>query len=215
MKQTRARSEEAKTEQIERIIETSREIFLKEGFKGFSMRSLANRLGMSQSNLYNYWSSKREIWFDIIKNDFKEFEEDLVKIAVKHQENVVELLESIAEYYFAFAKNNPKRYQMMFVLPPPPSDSKGPTELEFEPQTIQFLVNILKQAADAGLLKGVDVEKLALYLWALVHGTTYVSQSIVFHPDAKIAKFGSAEEFQKYVIKLVKQQFSAFISSNG
>ena len=101
MKQTRARSEEAKTEQIERIIETSRDIFLKEGFKGFSMRSLANRLRMSQSNLYNYRSSKRELWFDIVKYDFKKFEEELVTIAEKHQGNVVELLENIAKYYFA------------------------------------------------------------------------------------------------------------------
>ncbi len=212
MKQTRARSEEAKTEQIERIIETSRDIFLKEGFKGFSMRSLANRLGMSQSNLYNYWSSKRELWFDIIKHDFMEFEEELSKIASKHQENIVELLENIAEYYFVFAKTNYKRYQMMFVLPPPPSDSKGPAELEFEPQTIQFLVNILENATDTGQLKGVDAEKLALYLWAIVHGTTYVSQSIVFFPGAKIAKYGSAEEFQNYVIELLKHQFSFFSS---
>lgn len=212
MKQTRARSEEAKTEQIERIIETSRDVFLKEGFKGFSMRSLANRLGMSQSNLYNYWSSKRELWFDIIKNDFKVFEEELVEIAAKHQENIIELLENIAKYYFTFAKTSPKRYQMMFVLPPPPSDSKGPTELDFEPQTIQFLVDILKRATDTGQLKEIDAEKLALYLWAIVHGTTYVSQSIVFHPTAKIAKFGSAEEFQNYVIELVKQQFSFLIT---
>ena len=215
MKQTRARSEEAKTEQIARIIETSREIFLKEGFKGFSMRSLANRLGMSQSNLYNYWPSKRELWFDIIKNDFKEFENELVEITKRYHENIVELLERIAEYYFDFAKTNYKKYQMMFILPPPPSETKGPTELEFEPQTIQFLVNILKKATDAGQLKGADVEKLALYLWAIVHGTTYVSNSIVFHPGAKIAKFGSSEEFQNYVIEIVKQQFGAFISPNG
>ncbi|MFW9852066.1 MAG: TetR/AcrR family transcriptional regulator [Candidatus Thorarchaeota archaeon] len=212
MKQTRARSEEAKTEQIGRIIEVSREIFLKEGFKGFSMRSLANRLGMSQSNIYNYWSSKRELWFDIIKHDFRKFEEELIKIAEEHQANIVELLEKIAKYYFDFAKTNYKRYQMMFVLPPPPSESKGPTELEFEPQTIQFLVRILKHATDTGQLKGVDAEKLALYLWAIVHGTTYVSNSIVFHPGAKIAKFGSVEEFQSYVIELLRHQFSFLVS---
>jgi AcrR family transcriptional regulator len=170
---------------------------------------------MSQSNLYNYWPSKRELWFDIIKNDFRDFEEKLVEIATTHQGNIVAALENIAKYYFDFAKTNYKRYQMMFILPPPPSESKGPAELEFEPHTIQFLVDILENAAKAGLLKGIDTEKLALYLWALVHGTTYVSNSIVFHPGAKIAKFGSAEEFQNYVLELVKKQFSVFISPNG
>ncbi|MHA2255731.1 MAG: TetR/AcrR family transcriptional regulator, partial [Candidatus Heimdallarchaeaceae archaeon] len=56
MSKTRARSDEAKAEKIKKIIETSREIFLTDGYKGFSMRTVANRLGMSQTNLYNYWS---------------------------------------------------------------------------------------------------------------------------------------------------------------
>jgi AcrR family transcriptional regulator len=211
MSKSRARSDEAKAEQIKKIIETSREIFLKDGFKGFSMRTVANRLGMSQSNLYNYWSSKRELWYAILRYDFKEFDDELRKIATNHKGSFIELLEKFGYFYFKFAGENYKRYQMMFVLPPPPAESVGPTELEFEPKTIETIVTILKDADKSGLLKGVDIERLALYLWSVIHGATYVSHSIVFHPSTEMTYFGKPKDFQKFVIDMLKEQLKAFI----
>jgi AcrR family transcriptional regulator len=213
MSKKRARSEEAKAEQVKKIIEISREIFLTDGFKGFSMRTVANRLGMSQSNLYNYWSSKRELWYAIIRHDFQVFEDELMKLVSSHKGSLIELLEKFGYFYFKFAEDNFRRYQMMFVLPPPPSGTVGPTELEFEPTTIQTLVTMLRKADESGILKGVDVEKLSLYLWSVVHGVTYVSHSVVFHPDSKMKNFGAAEDFQKFVIELLKAQLNTFIQS--
>lgn len=211
MSKSRARSDEAKAEQIKKIIETSREIFLKDGFKGFSMRTVANRLGMSQSNLYNYWSSKRELWYAIIRYDFKEFDDELQKIATTHKGNFIELLEKFGYFYFKFAGENYKRYQMMFVLPPPPAESVGPTELDFEPKTIETIVMILKEADKSGLLRRVDIERLALYLWSVIHGATYVSHSIVFHPNTEMTYFGKQKDFQKFVIDMLKEQLKTFI----
>lgn len=213
MSKTRARSDEAKAEKTKKIIETSREIFLTDGFKGFSMRTVANRLGMSQTNLYNYWSSKRELWYAIIRHDFKEFDEALKGMAENHKGTLVELLEKFGYFYFKFAGENFRRYQMMFVLPPPPAESVGPTELEFEPKTIETLVVVLRKADEAGTLKEVDVEKLALYLWSVVHGATYVSHSVVFHPGTEMSYFGAAEDFQRFVIALLKEQLNAFVQS--
>jgi AcrR family transcriptional regulator len=211
MSKSRARSEEAKAEQIKKIIETSREIFLKDGFKGFSMRTVANRLGMSQSNLYNYWSSKRELWYAIIRHDFNDFDNQMKNIATKHKGSLIELLEKLGYFYFKFASDNFKRYQMMFVLPPPPAESVGPTELEFEPKTIETLVSVLREANQSGLLKDVDIERLALYLWSVMHGATFVSHSVIFHPKTEMIYFGKVKDFQKFVIELLKEQLKIFV----
>ena len=53
-KQTRARAPEKKAEQFEKILALGREMFVKFGSHGFSMRALAKELGMTQPNLYNY-----------------------------------------------------------------------------------------------------------------------------------------------------------------
>ena len=52
-KVTRARSEEKKKEQFERILEIGKELFTKKGIGGFSMRNLAQKLDMTKNNLYN------------------------------------------------------------------------------------------------------------------------------------------------------------------
>ncbi|MHA2254641.1 MAG: TetR-like C-terminal domain-containing protein, partial [Candidatus Heimdallarchaeaceae archaeon] len=143
----------------------------------------------------------------------KEFDEALIRLTENHKGSLVELLEKFGYFYFKFAGENFRRYQMMFVLPPPPAENVGPTELEFEPKSIETLVAILRKADETGALKGVDVEKLALYLWSVVHGATYVSHSVVFHPGAEMSYFGAAEEFQRFVITLLKEQLDAFVQS--
>ncbi|MHA1659205.1 MAG: TetR/AcrR family transcriptional regulator [Promethearchaeota archaeon] len=65
----RARSEEKKAIKFEKILEAGKKLFLEKGSEGFSMRNLANRLGMNKNNLYNYIESKRELWI-AIRNKF-------------------------------------------------------------------------------------------------------------------------------------------------
>ncbi len=57
------------------------------------------------------------------------------------------------------------------------------------------------------------MDKLALYLWSVVHGATYVSHSIVFHPSSEMSYFGEPRAFQAFVIELLKEQLKLFIQS--
>ena len=70
---------------------------------------------------------------------------------------------------------------------------------------------ILKEADKSGLLRRVDIERLALYLWSVIHGATYVSHSIVFHPNTEMTYLGKQKDFQKFVIDMLKEQLKTFI----
>jgi len=61
LKQIRARSEDENALQFERILEAGKDLFLKKGSEGFSMRNLAEMLDMTKNNLYNYVERKREL----------------------------------------------------------------------------------------------------------------------------------------------------------
>ena len=210
MSTSRARSEEAKKKQLEYMIETAREIFYKMGTSGFNMRLLAKTLDMSQSNLYNYWISKRELWFDVVKRDFHKLEEGMHEMIKNHQGSHISLLVNLADYYFIFAKKNPQKYRMMFVLSPPDAERVGSEERTFEPNTIAILMKVVKEAVLKGELKIKDVEKFTLYLWSVVHGAVLVSTTIVFNPDSGVAFFGTAEEFLEYVKLQVVTQMESF-----
>ena len=211
MTQTRARSNEAKEKQIKRIINEARDLFGEVGTSGFSMRALAKRLEMSQGNLYNYWSSKRELWYTIMEHDFSELESDMKELLETHKGSFLDLLEKLADFYFDFASSNPRRYQLMFIIPPPPADDKSQYEIEFEPQSINVLLNIIEIGVAKGDLKEVDAKKLALYLWSVIHGAVLVCNTIIFDPRYKISSFGSKEDFQEYVKTTLKQLLLMYI----
>jgi AcrR family transcriptional regulator len=79
-KQTRARSEDKKADQFERILEAGKRLFLEKGSQGFSMRNLAEMLGMTKNNLYNYIESKRELWIAIRNKFYNQFKEENLEI---------------------------------------------------------------------------------------------------------------------------------------
>ena len=211
MKQKRARSEEDKAVQIKKIIDTARELYLNDK-KRFTMRTIARKLGMSQGNLYNYWSSKRELWYAIIKADFKEFEEGIEAIVQEHHGLFIDLTDKLADYYFTFAKSNFRRYHMMFVIPPPLAEKEESDEIVYEPGTIIILMKIVQKAVENGELIPLDFQKLVLYFWSLVHGTTLASNTTLFSPEAKLAQFGTAEEFQSFVKALIRKQMEQFLA---
>lgn len=212
MSKSRARSQDAKNKQIQRIISEARELFFEAGTSGLSMRALAKRLDMSQSNLYNYYSSKRQLWYEIMSHDFSELEDKIQEIIMYHKGNFLELLVKLAEFYFDFAEENYRRYKLMFVLPPPPLESQSTEEEKFEPQSILMLLNLLENAITQGLIKNIDAKKMSLYLWSVIHGTVLITNTIVFDPNSEISTFGSKKEFRAFVIEQLKDQLSQVVS---
>jgi len=212
MSKSRARSPEAKNKQIQRIITEARELFYEVGTKGFSMRALAKRLDMSQSNLYNYYSSKRTLWFEIMRQDFTELRNQIQPIVLNHKGTSVELLEKLTDFYFDFAESNYRRYKLMFVLPPPPTEGQPSEDEKFVPQKTLKLLNLIESALSQGLSKDIDSNKLSLYLWSVIHGTILLTNTILFDPNYSKSTFGSKEDFRKFVKELLKSQLSQVIS---
>lgn len=161
---------------------------------------------MSQGNLYNYWTSKRELWYDILKRDFYELEKGMHDIIEKHSGSYVLLLVDLADYYFAFAIENPEKYKMMFVITPPDAEKIGKAERTFEPNTIAILMKVVQEAVESGELNITNIEKFTLYLWSIVHGAALIATTIVFDASSGVAVFGKVDDFLEYVkIQVVEQ----------
>ena len=98
-KTTRARAPEKKKEQFDKILEAGKELFIKYGTHGFSLRALAKKLKMSQSNLYNYVQSKRELWIAIRIKYFKEFQTKFSEILEAHKDSYIDIWMKMANFY--------------------------------------------------------------------------------------------------------------------
>ena len=56
-----------------RIIEVTKEALLKEGYEAVSIRYISKEVGISISNLYNYYKNKESILDDIIGNFYSKY----------------------------------------------------------------------------------------------------------------------------------------------
>jgi AcrR family transcriptional regulator len=107
---------------VARILDTAREIMRSEGVAALSMQELARRLDMRAPSLYNYFSSKMDIYDALFRLGFTLFGEHIPKTSPNTQgwqQGWQAELHQIIENYMSFALQNPELYQLCFERPVP------------------------------------------------------------------------------------------------
>ena len=171
----------------EKILDAALTIISEHGYKFFSMRKLAGRLGMSATTIYNYYSSKDELYLMMLTKGF-----DMLHKALLHVFNTdkspVEKLSEMIRAYVSFGINNANYYNIMFTSDAPKYSDYIGTEIEpvayFEKQTALQLVDIAAQGVQelAGINPGInpdDARYAAIKIWSFLHGIIALSNSRV------------------------------------
>ncbi|WP_324274928.1 TetR/AcrR family transcriptional regulator [Blastococcus brunescens] len=89
-------SVEAPSPQRERIRLAAVQLFTRQGFAGTSMKQLAHALDMVPANLYNYFSSKEAILFDVLHHQLSKLHEHTIHV-VKRDDRPSAQLRALAE----------------------------------------------------------------------------------------------------------------------
>ena len=159
-----ARSEADKQELYEKIIKVGSEMFASE--QGFSTRKLASKLNMTQGNLYNYVSSKRELWIAIRKYDFEFIKGEFSKLICSHSGSYIDLIEKLLIYFLDYSDLNPNSWKMMFLIDPPKSKKTGPIEENYEPvKLFDIILNLFNKGNEKGEIR--DVSPIVIYSLAV------------------------------------------------
>jgi len=168
---SRARREQEKESLRRIILDAAGELFLEQGYEGFSMRRVAERIGYSATTIYRYYEDKDDLLFAVVNEGFSEFARQL-REAAEGVSNPLKRLEALWHTYVNFGLKNPVYYQMMFMqradlLFESQREQTGPMIESFD--TLQRAV---RAAMDAGVMKRGDVETYSRVIWSLVHGVT-------------------------------------------
>jgi len=176
LKQTRARSEDKKAEQFERILEAGKKLFLEKGTQGFSMRNLAEKLGMTKNNLYNYVESKRELWIAIRNKFYSQFKEENLEIIKKHEGTTRDLILQLFEHFLTFAEKDYDKFKMMFnIIDAPPSNKIGPIEKTYkEFDLLDGTTKLIQKAINKGEISDNNAPLLSLFSYSVVMGVAYL-----------------------------------------
>jgi len=217
VKKTRARSISEKQKVFTEIIHKGRELFLRYGVGGFTLRALASELDMGQASIYTYFQSKRELWFAIVEEDFREIEKQISKHIESYSGKYMDLPVQIAQLYFDAIIKDYRKFRLIFKTSPPSHPKsfkkglieKGPIEEQYEIKTIKILVDIFEKASRNGEIRERETTKLAYFVWSLTFGTMFSTQTDSFGTIEKIPYFGTLEEYFKFVIKKMNNMMNS------
>lgn len=212
-KPTRARSEEKKAIQFERILEAGKELFIKKGEEGFSMRILADKLGMTKNNLYNYVASKRELWIAIRYKFYNQYREENIELIKRYRAGTnIDLLVKLFEKFMEFAERDFGVFTMMHAFTStPPSNKIGEIEKKYrEFRLLDGTTKIIQRTIESGEIGEKDPALVALFLYSLIFGATYIDmnrriQDPLLENVQLSLKNITSDHFQEYVLNIIEK----------
>jgi AcrR family transcriptional regulator len=154
----------------ERIFRASRDLLRQKGIVGFSMRGVAERVGVSATALYRHFADKDALLATLLDEGFSTFSSYLMRALA--EKTPLERLRGAGYAYFDFARDHPRDYALMFMTPCQDLglDHVSESARARMDATFVFLVDRVKECIEAGVCEPLDPMAIALNIWAEVHG---------------------------------------------
>jgi AcrR family transcriptional regulator len=150
------------------ILNTAREIFVRDGYEGFSMRRLAADLGCAVGTPYVHFKSKEQLFLTLVEQSFERLYQCLSGLRDRHHNaDPVVLLKKGMYTYIQFGLQNPNDYRFAFLLRSLPPDEPYRVHPAFE--VMRFMV---ARCVEERRFRDLDVETASQALWAAIHGIT-------------------------------------------
>ena len=159
------------------------ELFVRDGYEGFSLRALAKALGCSHATPYRYFESKAELFAAVRAEGFRRFGVHLRK-RLEGTSDALQRIRVLAEAYFEFATQQSAAFNVIFEMNQ--SSDEFPFVHEAGADSWSALHEVVRDAVEAGVLEG-DVELLAHTMWAGIHGVA------TLHVAGKLHLMGGEE----------------------
>jgi AcrR family transcriptional regulator len=151
----------------ERLCEAATRLFDAKGRDGFTMRELANELGVSAMTPYRYFKDKDDILAAVRARAFTRWAEKL-EAAFAGAATAPEKSEAVFKAYTAFAFGEPAAYKLMFDLSQP-DESDYPDLVAASDRARATMTDYVRALIRDGILEG-DPELIGRVFWASLHG---------------------------------------------
>ena len=178
------------SETKETILSAACDIYLLEGYKGMSMRKVAQKAGISPTAIYRHYENKEALHNQVLREGFRTFDSYLQ--AALTGRSALERLNLAAERFFAFATEQKKYYEILFLTMDHTVEHtiKGAL-LKDATVSQKFMVDRVRDCMQDGTLKNDDPEEVAMLLLSTCNGFfgMYVSKKMADTPAEMKAKY--------------------------
>ena len=161
------------------VLDATRQLLVREGYRDLSMRDVANMVGCSVSSIYLYFASKDELVHTLMDEGFERWHETMTAIAGRDAPPTARL-EAACRAYVEFGLANPEFYEIMYMFH---SDrmTRYPKELfRRARRNMDLMGEMIRAVVPDAVQSDADARIAALALWATLHGvvSTLVSDRL-------------------------------------
>lgn len=151
----------------QRLCDAALDIYKSEGYEAVSFRRLAAYLGISHTQPYRVFDNKDELFAAVRLDCYRRFKQAIVDGDPTDQGPVARLY-VLARVILEYVQANPADYRLMFSIHQPPLE-RYPELLAIRQETFDYLVTIVEQLHDAGIVRD-DPRTVMHMAWVAVHG---------------------------------------------
>ncbi len=156
----------------ERIVGAARVMVDAVGHEGLSARKLAAELGVTAPALYDHVRSLDEILAAVAAVGYEEL---AASYEVIEHPTAIERVRARAIAYVNFARTNPELFQLMFMYRPAAVALEADNELGAASDVFDSASEDVAAAIADGDLVNRPVDRIALTMWAGVHGVATIA----------------------------------------
>ena len=170
------RREREKEQRRQNILKAAKRLFIERGFKSVTVANIAEKAELSKGAIYLYFSSKEEIYAQILLTDIEHFHGEISQIFNGGKSAADILLDFADAYIDIFLKEREQfRILMNFMLQADNLNLSRETRKRIISEmnrTISLIEKILQYGVDSGelTLEKQDIRKMRNALWGLLNG---------------------------------------------
>jgi AcrR family transcriptional regulator len=161
------------------LTDAALQLVQEKGPKGFTLREVARRAGVSAAAPYRHFADKSQLLAAAATQGFVQLHETLVATAAATTDLTEQVL-AMGRTYVRWAVTHPDYYQVMFGSELDKTES--PEVLTAGLRAFDDLLDTIVRCQDANLLPAGDPREIAGPIWSLLHGISMLTiGSELFH----------------------------------
>jgi AcrR family transcriptional regulator len=156
------------------ILDAARDILVREGYEGLSMRKVAEKIDYSPTAIYLHFKDRDDLLFHVSEQLMAGLVRELQSLALESSDPLVALRKGLRRYV-DFALAHPQHYIASFMIPQGQDPEvaarfKQPDTMSM--QAFGLLLQLVGECVRQKKLRKVEVENVSRALWAAMHGIT-------------------------------------------
>lgn len=173
---------ELRKKRKEEIILAAMKVFKKNGLENSKMEDIAMEAGIGKGTIYGYFTSKKDLFEEMIFYNMSEYKKGLYKI-VEKEDRFSSKLESLSQHHCKFISKSLDVFQIININKVL-SDSVKKKFIDEQIKILDLIKEMLEKAIDRKeIRKDMDIEIGALYIMG---GINQYSNKKIFLDQVKI-----------------------------